>query len=713
MQLDAMHTVGQLLGNQVIVSPGLRSQHPVRQRRQQRTGHRIGREPPGVLRLGGERADPAESGLPDRGNRRLEFIAGDQEDFGPLPAVTEIVAAETGGAAEVGLRDRTQRRRVIGLDRRVDEGIAGHQERILRENARKLVGAVRKIDHAVAAARHILQETGVAVLPGAEPDHADRDPGPARALQQLPVSAGLLRIGGVGEEDQVAGRRIRPHQLVRRLVERRISEDASAHRLDAADAGFAADDILARRQRNDRMRSAVDRDDSEFVARHHQPVDLERGQIRHIHLGQVPDRRRHAAGAIQRDDESEQIFAELLPLLHRDRQYFLERRTVVAADGERTAAAGHHQPERAGSDHAGQQRHAVRPEPRSRDVFKDHSGISGQLPRRQFRRGRAPDDDWNLRLREHPRKVAGGRLRQQQHRLAPRDRDQPPRPVVPGPFVRRRVGADNLDRIIRHAGLIAPVAPGNEVDAAVQLHLAHHPAAVAAPDAAGHLLRLRGDDPAVQCVELPGRGRHRRVDSGDGQIVRRSAEKPAQVDRNAARGGSGKCASRVHAGPAPVRDQQDAPRRISRNLAQRKRKRPRHIRSVRIRNPAFEAVETGGLRQLVDDRFRAESDHAQTGVARTRSLEAAEKRLSLLFRVIRHRTAAVDRDDQRSGPVGPLDDNARKRQHERKIERQPEPGDPAAPERMPVQKRRQRQNQQPRGRPHKTHAPPRFTPSLY
>jgi len=97
------------------------------------------------------------------------------------------------------------------------------------------------------------------------------------------------------------GRRLGGQQLLRGAGERGVGEDSAARRLDAADARFAADNVLHRFQRNDRMRRTVHRNHAELVARHEEFQHLHRRQVGHIHLGESADRGGHAAGAGERD----------------------------------------------------------------------------------------------------------------------------------------------------------------------------------------------------------------------------------------------------------------------------------------------------------------------------------------------------------------------------------------------------------------------------
>src|SRR5262249_53200687 len=106
----------------------------------------------------------------------------------------------------------------------------------------------------------------------------------------------LFRIGGVGEENNVASARFGFEQHVGGRGQRFEDEDAAAARINLQDSvphTFALIDFL---QLGDDVRHAVNRDGAEFVHRRKHVEDLYGGQIGQIHFrSSTADRNAHTS----------------------------------------------------------------------------------------------------------------------------------------------------------------------------------------------------------------------------------------------------------------------------------------------------------------------------------------------------------------------------------------------------------------------------------
>src|SRR5690606_10247413 len=92
------------------------------------------------------------------------------------------------------------------------------------------------------------------------------------------------------------------------------------------------------------VRSTVDGDDGDPVARREQPDDFRRAEIGEIHFHEVAaNGHRHAAGAIESDGDRNAILAVLFTQLHRHGQHRVQRTVEVAAHAETAATTGKHQ----------------------------------------------------------------------------------------------------------------------------------------------------------------------------------------------------------------------------------------------------------------------------------------------------------------------------------------------------------------------------------
>src|SRR4029078_4414955 len=81
---------------------------------------------------------------------------------------------------------------------------AGDDDRVLREKARQIFGVFSEEDLPIAAFSDVTQQVGVAVHRRAQSYDADRDARFFALSQQFLILTRLFRIGGVGEENDVA-----------------------------------------------------------------------------------------------------------------------------------------------------------------------------------------------------------------------------------------------------------------------------------------------------------------------------------------------------------------------------------------------------------------------------------------------------------------------------------------------------------------------------
>ena len=215
-----------------------------------------------AVRLAGEGERAAAPHLPRGHDGRGVFVGCDEREVRLGLQVGEVVAAER-GRLPVALP--AERAEAAGdFERRAvfDERAARDGERVLRKDARELLGRVAEVDLPATARRDVLEQVRIHVGFRAHADDADGDAGLADLCEQVDVLARLLGIGGIGEEDDVLRLGLGLHDHLGRGGERLVDEDAATHALDAEDAAALAAHGVDGRKVHHRVRGRVHGDDA-------------------------------------------------------------------------------------------------------------------------------------------------------------------------------------------------------------------------------------------------------------------------------------------------------------------------------------------------------------------------------------------------------------------------------------------------------------------
>ena len=367
------------------------------------------------------------------GEERGLVLVGRQGCGGALGSeVREVVPADGGRAGERQARGELRERGGEARNRGVrDHDVARGEHRVLREEARQLAGVLGEGAEAAAGVRQVDQHPRVGVVVGAEADRAHGDPGVARGARHLERETGVLRVGGVGEDDKVPDGRVRGAQRGERGGHRRLDVDAAAHRLDGEDPLALGARGRGALHRNDEVRGGVDRPDGDAVVVREHVEHLGRGLVRQVHLrAAAVDGHRHRAGAVERDGDRHRELAVLAPELERDGEDVLDGRLVPAAGPERVASAREREAAARVAHPGGDVREPDRTEVVGAAVLDEDA-----RPRRE-RRGREVELGRRARLQRHPRaaqqsrKAGLLRRRHDEQRPGPLARDEEPRGVV-------------------------------------------------------------------------------------------------------------------------------------------------------------------------------------------------------------------------------------------------------------------------------------------
>ena len=633
--------------------------------------HREGAEITPAAQAGGEfaihfrreRGDASEPAMPEGEHRRLIVVRRYRPECRARPQVTQVVAVDGGKRgcgqfAEQHHVGERARRGPVGDEARSCDG-----DRLLREEARQLLDVRGEQRPASSAFGDIFEEGAVDVGLLAKADDADADPDRAEPLQQPHVFTRLLRVGGIGEQHDVARALVRLLDEIGRGDQSGVGEDPATAGLDPAHRAADTVLIVGRGERRHHVRGAVDGNDGHLVE---WPERVDRGaraEIRQIHLrAAVRHRHQHAARAVEHDGHRERQLAVFVLDLHGHRQVRIDVRSEVPADAERRPPAGKEQPATELVRIAREVGQTVRAELLRRHVLDDHGaeGLQvGELARHLCRRC---DAQAHPSARERSTEIVrrSGAVDEQDRR-----RRLDAHGSFPAVVLGHAIGGGVDPQLItREAGTLDDVterelrrtrpellAPARDLDAIAQQHgvalegsIGSHPRA--------ELKRFAFIDAAGQVERL------------DGDIGASGARGGADVYRNAARRRFVRGHRHRRTGGLAVRQHDDASRTLRRDEARGERHGAAQIAAVRIDllDECLGGAE--GLGQLLHARLPAEEHDADAVASAPGLLQQADDLEGARARILRHRARDVGDDDDVHAAVADTRERHRRQQDE-------------------------------------------------
>ena len=441
--------------------------------------------------LQGDRSRAAQAPVPGRRPRCLVLILRRPGQRGIRLEVTEVVAAgrrKRLAAAQLAQQAGTRlespgdpfRLRLVVL---LHERVAGHAERVLGEESRQFLGIHREHDVSLSAVGNVLEQFRIRIALVAQPDHADGDAALLELLEQFLVIAGLLAVGRVGEQQDVAGRVVSGlGQFLARRDQRHVDENPPTLALDPQCPVRHRVRIGHLLERLDNVWRTVDGDHRHLVLLAQQPDALGRAQVGQVHL-RLPagHLHRHAAGTIQHDRHRHSQLSVLLAQLHRDRQHVVQRAAVIPSLSETPFTAGQHQSATEFLDPLRQPGHLQAADVGRRGVLDAHSAVAVEGVERERMVAGTGHVDGQPRRCERPLQVAclaiGIEHQQAWSRFDP-NHSRPP--VVLG---HRVIVEFEFGRVVMHSASLENVAKQQTIAARTELSLGagqfstvtHHP----------------------------------------------------------------------------------------------------------------------------------------------------------------------------------------------------------------------------------------------
>ncbi len=382
MKLDSGGAFAHILGQEQVVGQVIRRACcPARQAGEEIAHFFPFGDGPGSAAVGlaGVAQNAACPGLPGGHHGRTVFIQGDRGEIGAGAEIAKIVAADR---QRLGKRLPCQSGHAgCRLDGRelVQKGATGDDESVLGEEPRQFLRVIRKEAAAAAQPGNVFQKLAVLVGLFAQTDHAHGNAGFLAFLDDLHIAAGLFGVAGVGKKDDVLGAGLGRLDHLGGGQQGLVNVDAAPHRLDAQNLVAHRPLVGDRAQLLDHMGDGIDRQDAELVGGPEQVEDLDGAEIGQIHLDlAAPHGGRHAAGAVESDDNGQGQLAVLFTQLHGDGKNRLEGGFEKAARSVGISAARHHQARSRVLDPGGQGLHAGKTDLFRRHIFQNHRAVARQ-----------------------------------------------------------------------------------------------------------------------------------------------------------------------------------------------------------------------------------------------------------------------------------------------------------------------------------------------
>ena len=244
--------------------------HALRMLAPQRKAHR--RRSPGATR-------------PEGHERGGVFILGDERLAGPVSQVTQIEAIHLPRPVKRLAADLKPASSGLRADRFGDERAARYGHGFLTEDARQFLRLVGVKNAPLAKLRDVIEQPRVRIAACAQGDHTDRATVLGDFLDQAFVGVRLLRISGIGKQNDVALACGRGFELVPCGLEAVIDIDAAASAIDAAHGALHLLTIRAHGlQWHHFMRLTVHGEDGEQILRPEEADRVRRALVSQLHL---------------------------------------------------------------------------------------------------------------------------------------------------------------------------------------------------------------------------------------------------------------------------------------------------------------------------------------------------------------------------------------------------------------------------------------------